>query len=272
MDFSYPKTVNKKKWIEYLGRQLTHEESHILSSVVSENIMNRKLDSLRDSCNNIIENNKLSLKEGTGLTIPTLTTLVGNCMFESLNYHGIGNSVTDLRKGLSYLMHQFRNIKLFSGQTLYELFTSFNDIEYVCSNNRLYKYDYDIMCKDLSNDKSWSKLPTQLILMVISHIYNIKIIIINDKSQLNEIYSRDGNSSKTIYIGHMLESHYVPLNTYVISESESNEYIYYNDSTDMFKLWAMREENKKIKKIIKIHKKNMKQDNLILDVNDFVNP
>lgn len=245
INYEYPKTTNVVRWERYLNRRLNVKEHHLLEEVKSEARMNKKIDMIYEKC--------IDQK----LYIPALTELVGNCLFESLNYHEIGSSVINLRQGLSYIMFQFKDFpNFFPGQesTLCELFTCFNDIEYVfCKEDgKLYKYNYDIMCQDLADDMSWAKLPTQLILMVISYFFGVKIEIINNEtSWVNTINVNldDQESLKTIRIGHILESHYIPLD--VLNDDEEHKKLYYLDAKRKFIRWGKRTEVNKLQLIQK---------------------
>jgi hypothetical protein len=244
-NYEFPKTINSDKWKLYLERRLTNKELHILGNVRSEARMNDKIDSLYDKCELL----------DPKLYIPSLTELVGNCLFESLNYHNICSSVENLREGLAYVMYQFKDYKnFFPGQaeTLNELFVCFNDIEYVFCNDdkKLYKYNYDIMCQDLADDRSWSKLPTQLILMVVSYIFKIKIDIINSDTKVSWVNTIDihkENSTNTIQIGHISESHYVPLD--ILGDDEDIVRIHYSVCKNRFIKWAKKNKKLKIKLI-----------------------
>ena len=245
----FPKTINIRKWVEYLGRQLTPQEINILQSVRVETKMNDDLKLLHNKC------------EVLNYHIPKLKEWDGNCMFESLNYHNIGDSVSSLREGLAFIMYQFKDYENFfpdQKESLSELFVLFNEIEYVHCNDKLYKYTYNIMCRDIADDQSWSKLPTQLILMVISFIFRVKIVIINNQTTwvntINIYEEHPIEDMKTVYIGHLLESHYVPLDV----NNGEDEYvpIYHKDLKRKFIKWAMLMQKHKIQR----HNNN--QDNM----------
>jgi hypothetical protein len=229
----FPKTIDIETWQTYLERDLLQEEIIILMGFRGEKILNAKLEQLRS---NALTNN---------LNITHLTELSGNCLFESLVKLGICNSIDSIRQGLAFILYQYQDYKNFfpnQEDTLKELFEMTNEVEYVyCSDdNKLYKYTYDVMCQDLVSDGSWNKLPTQLLLMVISFIYNIKIKIINNESTwINEIDSTyDNDTLKIIYIGHITEFHYLPLLLNNDDTNDSDNTLSYKSSQLKFFKWA----------------------------------
>ena len=195
------------KWEKDIGRTLNPNEKKIIKKLISEKFINEKIKQLAFNAN--IKN----------LYIGKLTELEGNCLFESLNYFGIGNNIEDLRNSLASFMFLFKNYNnLFPNihDSLETLFKQINDIEIVFSRNGkeriFYTYNYDIMCQDLCNSTSWNMLPTQLILMVISYIYKVEICIINSQSDyVSNIKTHNFNTDKKIFLGQLDELHYFPL-------------------------------------------------------------
>ena len=237
---TYPLTTNPTVWGSYLNRKLTTDEHLILKFVESENRYNKQLDNLAN------------IASAKNLHIPALTDLYGNCLFESLQILNVIDDYKEFRKDIAFMMKIFKNDKLFEihDETLETLFGMYNEIGneigYVVNShdNKLYKYTYDIMCKDLSNNNSWTRTPTELVLLCISYILDIKIIIISDTTTyVHEIYV---NTSKapynTIYLGHLGEIHYVPLaknedgKTYVVPK--------YTESRLDFHKWARKMAHK----------------------------
>tara|TARA_Y100000780_G_C13691159_1_gene419626 strand:+ start:4075 stop:4854 length:780 start_codon:yes stop_codon:yes gene_type:complete len=241
----FPRNVCPKVWTQYLGRRLKNQEAMILSGVKMEKIENKKLFNLYD----IIEKNNL--------TISKLTPHDGNCLFESLIYHGLATDVDSIRRGLAYVMFQFKDYNNFfptQETSLNELFNMTNEIEYVvCSNDEnLYKYSFETMCQDLADDRSWDKLPTEIILMTISLIYKVKIIIYNNQNDWkNEINIWDGTEHqvKDIYIGHLLETHYLPLNKFNEDVPRRRKYL---NAKKLFFDWGKFVANK-------LHEKKMSE-------------
>jgi len=223
--------------MQYLGRKLTMSESSMIQEFVVEKRMNNMLRELYEKC---IEKD---------LFVPYLTTLSGNCLFESLNYFGIGDSVKELRKSISYLMYILQDVKnIFPDQetSLRELFQMANEIEYVtCENENepltCYKYTYNIMCQDLRNNYSWTRLPTQLILMLISLIYKAEIKIINNATNYEHTINMNQNSEMIIYLGHLGESHYIPLDM-----GDEFTPIYYDTQKNKFLNWREKMQNLKV--------------------------
>ena len=238
----FPRSFKERKWIRYLGRSLTPEESNILRNFAEEKILNQTVCSLHNNC---IVNN---------LRVAKLTNLYGNCLFESLIYYGIGTTVQAFRKGLASLLYIYKDIKNFipnTDMTLEEMFMMGNEIEYVCctkdSENNYYRYSYNIMCQDLSNDDSWEKLPTEFILRVISYIYKTKIVIVGSTSDyLHIIDSHPNTETGTVFLGHLDESHYVVVDK--MDPEKEYEPIYYSKDKMIFYKWARDMEEMVIRK------------------------
>ncbi len=278
-DMDFPKTINKKKWMEYLDRDLTPYEDNILNDLKCEKDINKQLEELH---NIVIDK---------GYYISDLTNLHGNCLFESLVHHNICNDETILRKSLAHLLYIYGNYKGFfesQNETLRELFVFANDIEFVFNPNdkTFYQYTYDIMCQDISNDNSWMRLPTQLLLMFISRLFNIEIIIIHDNGHETIINSNNSsetiinsnnssetiinsnnssetiiNSNNKIYLCLMNEFHYLPLKKInkgkddgkkdeKEEEDEEIEILLYNDAYNKFIEWSKKMWFKKNNKLI----------------------
>lgn len=243
MDIQFPKTINPNKWAEYLKRDLEISEKMILRNFHCEINMNQKIGNIYGR-----------YKEKK-IYCPKLSDLYGNCLFESLIYHKIGENVNSLRLGLAKIMYKFKDYKNFFNsrpETLEEIFNETNEIELVYKKTQddriYYKYNYDAMIQDLSCDNSWGKLPTHLLLMVISLLYHIKIIIINNVNDYNiciNAYENDESKiKKTIYIGHIIEYHYIPLD---INDDSEIKYLFYEEAKNNFFNWAnrMQEEQNK---------------------------
>lgn len=248
----FPKSYKPKRWAAYLGRHLTREEHHILQDLGFEIGMNGTLKQLQTVC---VTN---------GLKIGTLTNLHGNCLFESLIHHKIGNDVESLRVGLASIMHIFRKKKnFFPGQedTLEDLFVPFNEVGYARGSTpiqvgdkthwkeTIYKYDYNVMLQELSNQYCWDALLTQLILMVVSFLYRVDIVIIHSdtghKTNINMFQMMENPPElKKIYLGLLGESHYIPVDELY----EDDELIppQYEEALTRFTKWAREKEQEKI--------------------------
>ena len=237
-ELRFPKSFKEFKWISYLSRSLSDSESNILQNFAQERMFNKSIEALHGNC--LINN----------LRVASLTNMHGNCLFESLMYHGIGTDIKSFRKGLASLLYFYKDVKNFipnTDMTLNEMFVMGNEIEYVCryhnSEKIYYKYSYNIMCQDLSNADSWTKLPTEFILRVISYIYKKKIVIVGSNSDyLHIIDSHPESESNIIYLGHLGESHYVAVGA-IMSEADYKP-VYYNEAKLKFIKWARKmEEN-----------------------------
>jgi len=248
----FPRTINIKILTEYLERPVSYNERCMLEDVKVEKKMNNMLKGLYEQC----------IKKGN-LYVPELTDLDGDCLFASLVYHKIASSVEELRKSLALVMYFYKDYKDFipgTDLTLHEMFTFMNEIEYVSCKRKInndyvfvdfYKYTYNVMCQDLTNNHSWTRIPTQLILTVLSYIYKLEIIILSNLNDYeNKINAFDNAITKPelkkIYLGHLGESHYVPIA--VLSEDEELVPILYEDAKNELLEWAQEMENKKIRK------------------------
>lgn len=257
----FPRTISHKVWEHYLGRYLTYQEKFILEGYRAEKYMNQMLDDLYAQC----------LKK-KNYYVPLLSSLDGNCLFESLLYHKIGSSVEQLRRTLALIMYLYKSYKGFfpnREESLEELFVPFNCVEYVVCKKKVsgefqkdfYKYTYNVMCQDLSNSHSWTRLNTQLVLMVLSYIYKLEFVILtnrdeyqheNDNVMIINTNASDQTDIKKIYLGILGESHYVPID--ILEEDEALEPLYYNDAKIQLMKWATDIEKKKIENYLRTTK------------------
>ena len=245
----FPRKINIKVWMAYLGRRLSYDERFLLEDYRAERHMNEMMQGLYEQC------------LGKQLYVPMLTSLDGNCMFESLVYHGISESVEQLRTVLSLIMYIYKDYKGLipnTDMTFGEMFDMTNEIEHVLCRRKengeeqkeFYKYTYNVMCQDLSNMHSWSRLPTQLIMLLISYIYKLEIIVISNtgayEHKINAYESVTVKPEiKTIYMGHLGESHYVPIDA--LKEDEEIDPIYYKYAKTKLVEWASKHEEIKIR-------------------------
>jgi hypothetical protein len=184
-EYYYRSTANEEYWNEAHksnNKRLTKRDKKFLRSVRNENGNNKSMAKIHAN----------ALKDG--LYIPCLTELVGDCMFESIEHTGFCKDRNELRKSVAILFYLFGNCKIISsyideGKTLKDIFELFNDIEYVyCYNtNLLYKYTYYTMCSDMYNSGSWSRLPTELILTVLSVFFKVRFHIYHDNGHIDKI-------------------------------------------------------------------------------------
>lgn len=246
-DFKYPQKLKVKQWENYLGRSLKFEERLLIELCRSEKHMNKMLDDLY----------KHILIKQKNYCVPLLTKLDGNCLFESLNYFKVGTNINELRTMLSTVFYIFKDYKNFlpgMETTLSELFSFTNEIEYVSTKDpktkekKYYKYSYEIMCQDLGNLTCWSRLPTQLILLVISYLFKVRIIITHSNTGHETIinaYESIKNINiniKEIYLGLLGESHYI-----VLDISADFNKVYYTEARNNLNKFGSFIEHMKIK-------------------------
>lgn len=276
----FPRKINLRVWAWYLGRPLSFDEKFLLEDYRSEKHMNDMMAGLYEQC--------LKKKQ---LYVPMLTNLSGDCMFESLVYHGIGENVQQLRNILTFIMYIYKNYKGFlpnTDTTLEEMFNMTNEIEHVLCRRtengetvkEFYKYTYNVMCQDLSNMHSWSRLPTQLIMLLISYIFKVEInVISNTGSYEHKINAYDSFDVKpemrTIYFGHLGESHYVPVD--VLKDDEEIDPLFYNHAKTRLIDWATKMQNIKVRnyfealanqKMMEEREKEIEKNTLQINVNE----
>ncbi len=278
----YPRTSDIETWESFLNRELTVEEKLYLMDVIMEKDLNKDLENLQ----------KNLIKDGS-LCIPRLTNNAGNCLFESLQILELGDA-EKIRKNIASLMFICRNDNTFFPHlniSLENIFFNSNDIDCVIdkNNEQKYKYNYDMMLVDLYSKYSWSRLPAELILMVLSRIYKIKILIYhNNTSYVNEINVWKDTKDielKVIRLGQLNEEHYVPiieisdefkLNIEIYNEI-LNKKIKYVKAKNRFHKWAkelvkqINEQYKNNLENIKIVHSALENDIKECDLTDFYN-
>jgi hypothetical protein len=271
-DIYYPKTSDIETWESFLNRQLTIEEKLYLMDVVIEKGLNKEIYCLQENLK----------KDGT-LYIPKLTSNVGNCLFESLEILGYGDA-EQIRKNVSAVMTLCARDESFFPyirQSLRNIFTNSNDISTVLDKDTeiCYKYNYDMMLVDLYSNHSWSRLPAELILMVISRIYKIEILISHNNTQyVSKVNVWDDMPiSAIIRLGQLNEEHYVPIKqiTDNISADIINKKIKYVKAKNRFHKWARElviniNESAKIREtIIQNHLSKLEEDTKECVLEDF---
>lgn len=237
--YNYKLTFNEKYWETQLlkiNKVLTERDKKLLKAVRREKSNNESLKTIQ------------GYAQIHGLCIPSLTEDSGDCLFESLEKTGFFKDRQILRKSVALLFFLFGNCKVIPTNplTLKEIFEASNDIEYVyCyKRKRLYKYTYYTMCSDMYTNGSWSRLPTDIVLQVISIFYKVRIKILHDNNNITTIRDKTYDddmlknfkvSSKlrreltqneidtvlnkyTINVALIGESHYVPLVKKIINE------------------------------------------------------
>lgn len=238
-------------WENILSRPLDSDEKKLFHQIWNENSLNIDIKMLQKS---IIKNH---------CYIKSITTNVGNCLFESLGSLDLGDNDLNIkpsemiRKNLASLLLAVKTeIGFFPNLpdlTPEEIFTNYNEIEFVkdSKTKTAYIYDYDMMIYDLVSNYSWTRLPTEFLLMAISRIYQVEILIYHNKSNfVNKINVwnniLDTNCIKKIRLGLINEEHYFPLlelsddlkyNQDVIDEIIKTD-IKYDDSIKKFKKWS----------------------------------
>lgn len=209
-------------WENYLKRDLNPKEYSIVSRYNSECSMNECIREI------------LFYGEQDRLVVKLLPKIDGNCLFESLVSHGIGDSISVLRNGLATLIYFMKDVKGFLGpnsDSMQEMFDATNEVEFVGKvvddddNNEefvsYHRYTFETMVQDMTENSSWSLLPTQMILMVVSRLYGVKIVILNNQSPYRNIIDVSGiDLPKVIYIGHIDEYHYISL---MVKSDEQDE-------------------------------------------------
>ena len=239
-----PKKLVVKHWIGYLRRHLNSKERRMFETVRYESHINRLLSNLYHQCGQ------------RGLYIPELTLMIGNCLFESLNYHRIGKDPIQLRRAMAFFFFQFKDFPgLFptDPETIAQKFAieKFVLPSYVhCRTNKTnYRLSYETMCQDMADDRSWTKLPANTMLFVASYMFHLRIVVINSESATatNEVVinawaeasAEEKDRVRTIYLGQLMERHYVPLD--VLGPDEIIDPMFYDDALNEFIVWRKKQ-------------------------------
>lgn len=211
--YKYSATLNINYWsnqLQKINKKLTKNDVRLFKHVREEKEINKSL--------RLIHQYALTDE----LYIPCLTDLIGDCMFESIEHTGFCKDRNEFRKCIALIFFIFGKCKIIPSYDipLKDVFELVNDIKYVFCHKKalLYKYTYYTMCSDMYNKGSWSRLPTELILMIISIFFKVRIHIYHDNGHIGKICDimNDANiplddASCNIYLGLIGENHYVPL-------------------------------------------------------------
>lgn len=233
---NFPRILNEDVWERYIGRKLKNSERFLIDDARVEKHFNQELENLAT-----IANSK-------NLFISDLTPLFGNCLFESILAYKIGQSVEILRQSLAHIMYLFQDYQDFfphNKSSFKEMFSFMNEIEHViCKDDgKIYKYTYNIMCQDLAKNDSWARLPTQLIMMLISYLYKIEFVVVSNTSDYEHVicaYEPTDNVEVTkLYLGHIGESHYVPLKKKT-GDPKEEVVLKYIDAKRNYYKWAIK--------------------------------
>jgi hypothetical protein len=241
--YNYKFTINDEYWTNHLRsikKRLTKQDKKLFKSVKCEKQNNDALARIQEKA---ISN---------GLYIYQLTKLNGDCMFESIEHSGFCKDSEEFRKSVAILFFLFGNYKVISGydEPLKDIFNIFNEIEFVyCHDtNILYKYTYYTMCSDMFTSSSWSRLPTELILTVISVFFRVRFHIYHDNGHINKICDVEVDKEislddyrSNIYLGLIDEHHYVPLVRipYGMNNNDALRCPRYGGQLKKFRQWAM---------------------------------
>jgi len=176
-----------------------------------------------------------------------------------------------------YIFKDYKNLLPGVDISLKEMFEFTNDIEVVYSvfknkqtdekTIKFYKYTYDTMCKDLSNLYSWSKLPTEIIMRLMSYLFNIEFVILHNNNGhfttvnvYSEVPEENRPPMQKIFLGLLGESHYVPID--VLKADEELDPMFYVDARKRFMKWARsQQEIKKTKYETRLNRLKYLQDN-----------
>jgi len=240
-EFVTDKSENDSSEVE--TKKLQDEKKKLTDNYKTEKRMNILMEKLYKQC------------DEKDLYVMKLTKMDGNCLFSSLNCHGIGCTTDELRSAIANVLYIFKSYKYFFPNvelTLEEMFKNSNEIEYVYTyQNRckvFSKYSYEIMCQDLTNDGSWSKYPAQIVLLIISFLFKVKIIIIGSNSSYENVIDAWDNLNcafdvETIYLGHLSEAHYLPLEK---KNDVHHDKLFYDDAKNELYQWREKNHNYKI--------------------------
>jgi hypothetical protein len=218
--------------LKLIKKKLSQSEKKLLKRTINEVNMNQSIKKIQSKA--LLD----------GLYIPSLTESDGDCLFESFELSGLSDDKIEFRKQIAYLFFLFGDLIIVEayGRTLKETFYDFNTIDYVYSDdtNLLYKYTYYTMCSDMSASGNWSRLPTELILTVISIFFKVRITIYNDNdhSYVHKICPDNLIPESDIYLGKISEQHYIPLKPINMDDVNNISVILYDKYINKFKIWA----------------------------------
>lgn len=273
-------------WETILSRELYYDEKKLIYEIWNENLLNIDIKKLQK---NIIDHH---------CYIKSMTTNIGNCLFESISELGLGDNDLGIkhsqmvRSNLAAMLLAVKNeVGFFPNlpdMTPEQIFLNQNEIEFVKDKNNVYNYDYDMMIYDLNTNCSWSRLPTEFLLMAISRIYQVEILIYHNKNTyVNKINAWDKSNMEIekIRLGQINEDHYFPLlelkdeykfNPIIIDEILYTE-IKYDKHLRKFKKWSkiimdsINSNNKCIYEYVDDSKLNY-QNYKIMKTNKFLTP
>lgn len=236
--YLYKRTTDPKYWEGYLSRKLTNEEKFMLCSVKQEKMLN-------DDIVKIYERAKID-----GLYIPALTKLDGNCLFDSFEILELCEDSKTFRIGIAQLLLIMKNIPNFLpgfSESIGEIFPHFTEIDKVrCKKTgKVYLYNYDAMCVDLSKDTTYTRLNTEMLMRTICVILNLNIVIYHPNGNVTNINENPNENTLNIYLGQVGDStqknengfHYVPLKIAESNIEFPKCLMYMEDLTDYHK-WA----------------------------------
>lgn len=235
-EYLYERRSSLSYWRKYLERDLNIEEKLILKDIKIEKKENEKLKKIHEVA---IQN---------GLYINHLTMMDGNCLFESLKYIGVHDSAVELRKGIAFLLSALEHVDLeaefeCSGVLHSSPHTAFNltnEVSYVhCSKtDKLYRYTYQTMCRDLYGDSTWNRLNTEVVLRILAIVFNYEFRIIHTTGHISTIKPQSKYPTTVINLGLMGEFHYVPVVPIPPEMKETPECPKFRESVKAFHRWA----------------------------------
>lgn len=167
-----PVDFELKLWKIKLDRKLLKKEKKIIINAKHEYFMNISINDVQKRLNKL------------GFKISNLSGLYGNCLYESIGFD-VGDHYKIIKKKVRSEMKRSKDKEIInnSEMTLSGLFDIYNEIEFVKVNGVRTKYTYDLMLIDLLQNNGWQRMPTEILLNVLSRIYNKKIIIFHTASK-----------------------------------------------------------------------------------------
>lgn len=239
--YIYKRTVDPEYWMNYLSRNLTNKEKHILAFAKKEQMINREIEKI------------FEIAKNDDLYIPALTAFSGNCLFESFEHLGLCEDHKQFRIGIANLLLILKTVPNFLpgfSEPLGEVFNIFKpelDLVKCKITGRVYKYDYDAMCVDLATDTSWTRIHTQLIMTILCTLLNLDIVIYRSDGHITHVNENPNSKTVSIYLAHLgtprkenephNEFHYIPLMKNKTGEKVDKCLLYKEDISEYHK-WA----------------------------------
>jgi len=164
-------------WYGKLQRHLSKKEKQIIKSAGHEYCMNIEVADIQGRINKI------------GFKISNLSRLIGYCLYESVGFN-TGENCKIIKKKIQQFMIKNKNLPVVNGNDmpLQELCEIYNEIEFVKLNGVKTKYTFELMTLDILQKGGHQRINTEILLNILSRMYNKKIIVFRNKNAKGECH------------------------------------------------------------------------------------